>query len=109
MDVCVREQPGRVRELGPVGLDQTAGADALRIDAGLARKHAHHELLFGHLEREDAHPDALTVEVSTAPDVGRDVEAARRVVGHHEVLRDVQVIVAVDQDALTRLLADGFD
>src|ERR1700674_865322 len=65
-------------ELGPVALDEAPGADALRVDARLAREHAHDELLLGHLEREDAYPDALPVELRAAPDVRRDVEAERR-------------------------------
>src|SRR5437868_6017558 len=43
-----------------------------------------------------------------ATDVGRDVEREGSVVGHDEVVRHVEMVIAFDEDALAGLLARGF-
>ena len=78
MDVGVGENAGGLGELGPVALDELAGADALRVDARFARQHAHDELLLGHLQGEHPHPAGFLLVLGPAADVGDDVEGEAR-------------------------------
>src|SRR5262249_60604358 len=78
VDVGVGERAGRLRELGPVALDQLPGADALRVDPRLGREHAHDQLLFGHFQREDADAAALLLVLRATPDVRRYIQYTGR-------------------------------
>src|SRR5207237_8222704 len=101
--------PGGWCRVSPVALDELAGPDPLRVHALRAREHREDQLLLGQFHGEDPDPAALLLECAAATDVRRDVEAERRVVREHEVRRDIEVIVAVDEDALTRFSSDRFD
>ena len=63
------ERAERVRQAAVILLVQVAAAESVRVDARLRRQHAHEELLFRHLQAEEA--DGL---VGLDADVLRDVE-----------------------------------
>ena len=72
-DVRRREVGVGAGQARPVLLLQVAGAQPVRVDPRVRAEHAQHQLLLGHLEREDA--DRLA---ALERGVLRDVEAERR-------------------------------
>ena len=55
-DLGLREVGVGLGEARPVLLVELAGAQPMRVDAGVGAEHAQHELLLRHLEREEARP-----------------------------------------------------
>ena len=81
-DARLGERAERVRQPAVVLLAQEPTAEPVRIDAGLGRQHAHEQLLFRHLEAEEADR-----HVGRRADVERDVEHEARL-PHRRPRRD---------------------